>query len=372
MDGRHNPLTTPTFSMELAKLCRLTGSDLQARPITQYPSVDFSYYNSSRFQNDPTTSTPHFIPVPARNGSKRIRVSEQNNGPSRAHPTESLPLGIERSTNALNFNRELLGVALVARVKGSPAVSEPEKEDPPEMSDDDAEEENDHDDSTTTTRSCDDGVDDEPADSDPCDVLGSNVFRLILGLLDCKSLCRCLAVSAAWRRCAQDDFLWAAACQQLWAEKIHIHPTALLPSTPRLKAFQISKADSQRTRIEARDLCTVVWELRYKEHTGEYWKQLDPYYRGLPLMRRIFHTDGHITAEPMDQIWGGHECSWTLRKSKSKGGPPLVRINHWPPLTISRTPAWGWIMENAWVVYTSTGETVTSSPSEIPLNTTPA
>lgn len=250
MDGRHNPLTTPTFSMELAKLCRLSGSDLQARPITQYPSVDFSYYSSSRFQNDPTSSTPHFIPVPARNGSKRIRVSEQNNGTSPAHPTEGLPLAIEKSTNAFNFNRELLGVALdAAAVQDSPGASEPEKEEPPEMSDDDADDENELDASTPTTttpRSSDDGVDDEPAESDPCDVLGSNVFRLILGLLDCKTLCRCLAVSAAWQRCAQDDFLWAAACQELWADKIRIHPAALLPSTPRLKAFQLSLADSRR------------------------------------------------------------------------------------------------------------------------------
>ena len=52
------------------------------------------------------------------------------------------------------------------------------------------------------------------------------------------------------------------------------------------------------------------------------------------------------------------DCSWRFTKS---GNLPcgrrvrgqFVKVNHWPSLAISRTPEWGWRMENCWVVYTS-------------------
>ena len=51
-------------------------------------------------------------------------------------------------------------------------------------------------------------------------------------------------------------------------------------------------------------------------------------------------------------------CRWRFTKS---GNLPcgrrvrgqFLKVNHWPSLAISRTPDWGWRMENCWVVYTS-------------------
>lgn len=93
---------------------------------------------------------------------------------------------------------------------------------------------------------------------------------------------------------------------------------------------------------------------RFKEEAGDFWLSLDPYWAGEapPLVRR-FHPDGSLTAPPDDPLWGDHENRWRFTKSREGVAGQFVKVNHWPSLSISRTPSWGWRMENSWVVYTA-------------------
>ncbi|KAG8369743.1 hypothetical protein BUALT_Bualt14G0045500 [Buddleja alternifolia] len=89
----------------------------------------------------------------------------------------------------------------------------------------------------------------------------------------------------------------------------------------------------------------------------EYWRNLDPYWRGTgALMRRHFHPDGTITADPDDEVWGGHESSYTTVTGLLADGKlreHYVRINKWPQLYVQRKQDWGWLLSNHLYSYSS-------------------
>lgn len=89
----------------------------------------------------------------------------------------------------------------------------------------------------------------------------------------------------------------------------------------------------------------------------EYWRDLDPYWRGAGSpMRRYFHPDGSITAESDDKVWGGHEASYTIVTgllSDGKVREHYVRINRWPKMSVHRNPDWSWVLRNHLYCYTS-------------------
>lgn len=89
----------------------------------------------------------------------------------------------------------------------------------------------------------------------------------------------------------------------------------------------------------------------------EYWLNLDPSWKGTgPPMRRYFHPDGSLTADPGDQVWGGHECTFMIVTSYVGEGrirDHYVRINRWPKLTVSRKSDWSWELSNQLCSYNS-------------------
>ena len=73
-------------------------------------------------------------------------------------------------------------------------------------------------------------------------------------------------------------------------------------------------------------------------------------------MRRYFHPDGSQTADPGDQVWGGHECCYSIVTSFVGGGKireHYVRINRWPQMSVFRKPDWSWEMSNHLYCYSS-------------------
>ncbi|PIM97178.1 hypothetical protein CDL12_30354 [Handroanthus impetiginosus] len=89
----------------------------------------------------------------------------------------------------------------------------------------------------------------------------------------------------------------------------------------------------------------------------EYWRNLDPYWVGDgPPMRRYFHPDGTVTADPDDKAWGGHESAATIVTGSFADGKireHYVRINRWPQLSVQRRPDWTWVLSNHLYIYTS-------------------
>jgi len=194
---------------------------------------------------------------------------------------------------------------------------------------------------------------------DPFERLCEDVFAVVLSLLDVASLARSVAVSSKWKSVAESDIFWEKHCRELWKDKFTVRTRSLHQIKPSIRAYCLSVEESRRIRITVDDLCSYSWNFWYKREAGNYWVNYDPYWRGLHPMRRYFHRDGYVSADPDDPLWGGHECQWNFTEMHEE--MPLmvcVRINQWPPLKVSRTCCWGWRMENFMVVYQ------TSHPNE--------
>ncbi|KAJ8763864.1 hypothetical protein K2173_003646 [Erythroxylum novogranatense] len=157
---------------------------------------------------------------------------------------------------------------------------------------------------------------------DPLEVLGRDLMLKILGNLDARSVALSLVVCRAWHGVASSDTLWAS-----------------------------------KNRIMRDDLCDHVWEFHFTKAAPEYWQNLDPYWKGTgPVMRRYFHPDGSLTADPGDKIWSGHECCYSVITSYDGEGSireHYVRVNRWPRMYVHRKQDWSWEMSNSIYCYSS-------------------
>ncbi|XP_043721286.1 uncharacterized protein LOC122668815 isoform X2 [Telopea speciosissima] len=157
---------------------------------------------------------------------------------------------------------------------------------------------------------------------DPLVVFGSDIMLMILSRLDARSVALSLLVSHGWHGVASSDRLW-----------------------------------SSKIRIMKEDLCDHVWEFRFTKAAPEYWRNLDPFWKGTgPSMRRYFQPDGTQTADSGDQVWGGHECTYSIVTSFVGEGrirEHYVRINRWPQMSVSRKQDWSWELGNHLYCYSS-------------------
>ncbi|KZV34845.1 F-box family protein [Dorcoceras hygrometricum] len=214
---------------------------------------------------------------------------------------------------------------------------------------------------------------------DPLVIFGSGIMMMmILSKLDARSVARSRLVSRQWLKLASSDIIWAPKCDELWLGKAHIPHILKAPGLSKLSAYSLSLMDSKRTRITRNDLCDHVWQFHFTEcmrqypmelfHHGHlemmayleapsYWRNLDPYWRGTgTLMRRFFHPDGSITADPCDPVWGGHESCYTVVTGSHDDGrirEHYVRVNKWPQMSVSRKEDWSWELSNHLGCYTS-------------------
>ncbi|XP_057772308.1 uncharacterized protein LOC130991882 isoform X2 [Salvia miltiorrhiza] len=177
------------------------------------------------------------------------------------------------------------------------------------------------------------------AAEDPLLVFGSEIMTIILSKLDVRSLAEARLVSRGWQAVASSDRIWAPKCQELWLDKAHIPRVSMAEGLPKIVATLLSIRDGKRL-------------------APEYWRDLDPSWRsggGAP-MRRYFHPDGSITADPEDKVWGGHESSYTIVTGVLADGKVrehYVRINRWPKMMVERNPDWSWELRNHLYCYRS-------------------
>ncbi|KAH9650364.1 F-box domain-containing protein [Citrus sinensis] len=174
---------------------------------------------------------------------------------------------------------------------------------------------------------------------DPLEAFGRDIMLMILQNLKAHSVALTLLVSRAWNGVASSDTLWTPKCEELWLGKAHIPRSAVVQGLPKLAAYSLSVTDGKRV-------------------VPEYWLNLDPYWKGTsPLMRRYFHEDGSQTADPGDEVWGGHECCYSIVTSvvgEGKIREHYVRINRcWPHMLVSRKKDWSWEMSNVLYCYSS-------------------
>ncbi|XP_072983631.1 uncharacterized protein [Typha latifolia] len=192
---------------------------------------------------------------------------------------------------------------------------------------------------------------------DPLVVLGPDIMGRILEFSDARSVARSVVLSRGWHEVATSDSLWGPKCEELWMGKAHIPRVSKIRGAARLAVYSMSIMDGKRARITKEDLCDHMWEYRFKKTAPEYWRNLDPSWKGTgPPMRRHFHPDGFHTADRDDRVWGGHECTFLIMTSHVGDGrirEHYVRINRWPPMTMSRNEDWSWEMSNQLCCYNS-------------------
>ncbi|XP_072963673.1 probable E3 ubiquitin ligase complex SCF subunit sconB [Typha angustifolia] len=192
---------------------------------------------------------------------------------------------------------------------------------------------------------------------DPLVALGPDLMVKILAFLDARSVAQCIVVSLRWHCVAASDRIWGPKCQELWMGKAHIPRSSQVRGASKLESYSVSIMDAKRTRIMKEDLCDHVWEYRFKEIAPEYWRNLDPSWKGTGSpMRRYFHPDGSHTADPDDEVWGGHECTYSIITSYMGDGKikeHYVRINRWPPMAVLRKEDWSWELSNHIYCYNS-------------------
>ncbi|KAF6144350.1 hypothetical protein GIB67_024577 [Kingdonia uniflora] len=203
----------------------------------------------------------------------------------------------------------------------------------------------------------DDGVVEVYVERDPLVVFGSDILLMILKNLDACSVVLSLLVSRGWHGVASRDSLWNIKLEELLLGKAHIPRVSQVRGISKLTAYSYSVMDGKRCRIMKEDLCDHIWEYRFKKIAPEYWRNLDPSWQDKgPPLRRYFHPDGSQTADPGDQVWGGHECSYTIVTSfvdKGNIRQHYVRINKWPQMTVTRKRDWSWELANQIYFYTS-------------------
>ncbi|XP_062166407.1 uncharacterized protein LOC133872806 isoform X1 [Alnus glutinosa] len=192
---------------------------------------------------------------------------------------------------------------------------------------------------------------------DPLEVFGTDIMLKILSNLDARSVALSLLVSRGWHAVASSDRIWGAKLEELWLGKAHIPRLSQIRGLSKLAAYSLAVMDGKRTRIMKDDLCDHVWEFHFNKGAPEYWRNLDPYWKGTgPPMRRYFHPDGSQSADPGDKVWGGHECcylTFTSIVGEDKIREHYVRINRWPRLSVSRKQDWSWELSNHLYSYSS-------------------
>ncbi|CAK9866917.1 unnamed protein product [Sphagnum jensenii] len=192
---------------------------------------------------------------------------------------------------------------------------------------------------------------------DPVLVLGADLMLCMLKLLDVRSLARASVLSKKWKAVVQNDTLWLPKCKMLWEDKIHIPRTAVQTGLLKAVAYRIAVKDAKRTTITKEDLCDHVWEFRFKTAAPQYWRNLDPSWRGdRAPMRRYFHANGTLTADANDPCWGGHEANYTVIDITGPGEnftKRFVRVNHWPMMQVHRKENWGWSLVSDFTVFDS-------------------
>ncbi|XP_052196428.1 uncharacterized protein LOC127803873 isoform X2 [Diospyros lotus] len=200
-------------------------------------------------------------------------------------------------------------------------------------------------------------VDAPPLLRDPLAAVGFDIMTMILARLDARSAARSLLVSRGWHGVASSDRLWTSKCEELWLGKAHIPHSSQVRGLSKLAAYSLSVMDGKRMRIMKEDLWDHAWEFHFNEAAPEYWRNLDPYWKGTgPPMHRYFHPDGSQTADPGDEVWGGHESCYSIVTSfegQGKIREHYVRINRWPRMHVSRKPDWSWEMSNNLYCYVS-------------------
>ncbi|KAK9803156.1 hypothetical protein WJX72_005533 [[Myrmecia] bisecta] len=189
---------------------------------------------------------------------------------------------------------------------------------------------------------------------DPAQLLGPDLLGAIFSHLEAETLRNCVEVSRQWHAVAKQDYLWRPLCEDLWNGKVFVPQRQQASSASFKQRYLASTTAATKASLTAEELCAFTWNFRFKRTAGAYCMSYDPFWTKTgPMMQRHFHADRSVTGSPRTHpFWmPEYECTWRFTKYREGKAGHYVKVNYWPALGISRTPGWGWRMENCWVVY---------------------
>mmetsp|Transcript_34523 Transcript_34523/g.72651 ORF Transcript_34523/g.72651 Transcript_34523/m.72651 type:complete len:214 (-) Transcript_34523:733-1374(-) len=177
----------------------------------------------------------------------------------------------------------------------------------------------------------------------------------ILSLTDAKTVAASITTCKFWAVAALSDALWQDFCEQLWHEKVYVRHA---PGVRAFKAFWQSFNDSLRSSITADELTSFAWSFRFRTD-----------HRTLHGLSAGAVAQAKFTAG--EEAWKGHFSSgvggapssvrplrwWLVMQGGQEAvectSSSTVRVSPYPPLTVQRTPKWGWVLANQFVELSS-------------------
>lgn len=190
--------------------------------------------------------------------------------------------------------------------------------------------------------------------------LPSDLWERVFAQLDVRSLLRASEVCAHWKHVAGREPLWRGLCSRLWAGKAYV-PKRFLDRAAAVgarKRYFESIADASRVVIERDELCSLHWYFRFKRAAGSHWIRRDPYWAGSAARAVSFAEDGSLRNHD-GQL---EDLRWAFVPTPQAAAPPssgrAVAVGSgqldFPPELAHRQPDWGWCLNSAWVVYSTT------------------
>lgn len=148
----------------------------------------------------------------------------------------------------------------------------------------------------------------------------------IFSYLDSKELLHISAVSTYWREFSSTQNLWRPLVEELWKDKVYIHPRIRQLANINAKlAFYISIADSKRYFMTHEEVISFTFSFRFKEAAGAEWTDLCPWNDGEEASKVSFNADGTAHRIPSDRLdstrhmaleamYSGFRMNWVLRR----------------------------------------------------------
>eukprot|EP00026_Physarum_polycephalum_P011954 Phypoly_transcript_12205.p1 GENE.Phypoly_transcript_12205~~Phypoly_transcript_12205.p1 ORF type:complete len:367 (+),score=70.76 Phypoly_transcript_12205:140-1102(+) len=200
---------------------------------------------------------------------------------------------------------------------------------------------------------------------DPLYSLPAEIFSYILSYLTPPELGKCALMSTMWNEVANSTYVWDTMCDRLWRDKVYVPEEFRQEKSngnPK-RAYFKSIDDASRKYIKDEELCSFMWNFRFKEAAGDHWLNNDPWWKDSKPARVRFFPDGTSStlddwpAPQHDENTGQLvERRWKfINAAAGKQGPrgSFLQINTFPPLIVSRFSNWGFLLQSCWVFYTS-------------------
>jgi len=176
----------------------------------------------------------------------------------------------------------------------------------------------------------------------PFDSIPIEHLVLIIEFLPIKNRCDSSAlVSKIWCEASKDDSIWQLSCLNAWNEKKNFEKLITMNETETWKKrYFLALRDSKRNVITEDELYQARWCFQAHSMMALGFAKIEAQW-----------TKGRLHVATI----GSFPWKFLDRKQDGKVWARQIQVDHFPPLTLTRTDDWGWRFYNHYVVFLSMG-----------------